>query len=577
MRKFFGYSKPYIGTYIVLMILLIIRALSELFLPSLNKDIINNGILPLDIDYIWRIGGVMLAVTLLLGVVSVIINLISARISMSFGKDLRKAIFSKVESFSLNELEQIGVPSLITRTTNDVQQIQQAGFMFMRIMVSAPIMAVGGVILAVQQDAPLSLALAVIIPLIVGIIIILMKKGFPLFKQVQKKTDRLNLVLREKLSGVRVIRAFVKNAYEEARFETANLDLTQTSLSVHRMMVFLMPSIMLLMNTAALFIYWFGAQRIDSGEMQIGNLTAFLAYIMLILFAVMMASMLFIMLPRALASAERINAVLEMESSVTDPNEADQADYHPPFSSLRFEDVSFRYPGAEEAILENVSFEVRPGETVAILGSTGCGKSTLVNLIPRFYDVSGGSIRINDTDIRHFSLKVLYDLIGFVPQKAFLFRGSIADNLRYGKEDASDEELWEALRIAQAEDFVREMPDRELSEITQGGSNVSGGQRQRLSIARALIKNPAVYIFDDSFSALDYKTDAALRKALREKTTGSAVLIVAQRVSTVLHADRIIVLENGRIEGIGSHEELMKTCAVYKEIVLSQVSQEEIS
>ncbi|NLO61880.1 MAG: ABC transporter ATP-binding protein [Clostridiaceae bacterium] len=565
------------GTYIVLMILLIIRALSELFLPSLNKDIINNGILPLDIDYIWRIGGVMLAVTLLLGVVSVIINLISARISMSFGKDLRKAIFSKVESFSLNELEQIGVPSLITRTTNDVQQIQQAGFMFMRIMVSAPIMAVGGVILAVQQDAPLSLALAVIIPLIVGIIIILMKKGFPLFKQVQKKTDRLNLVLREKLSGVRVIRAFVKNAYEEARFETANLDLTQTSLSVHRMMVFLMPSIMLLMNTAALFIYWFGAQRIDSGEMQIGNLTAFLAYIMLILFAVMMASMLFIMLPRALASAERINAVLEMESSVTDPNEADQADYHPPFSSLRFEDVSFRYPGAEEAILENVSFEVRPGETVAILGSTGCGKSTLVNLIPRFYDVSGGSIRINDTDIRHFSLKVLYDLIGFVPQKAFLFRGSIADNLRYGKEDASDEELWEALRIAQAEDFVREMPDRELSEITQGGSNVSGGQRQRLSIARALIKNPAVYIFDDSFSALDYKTDAALRKALREKTTGSAVLIVAQRVSTVLHADRIIVLENGRIEGIGSHEELMKTCAVYKEIVLSQVSQEEIS
>lgn len=577
MRKFFGYFKPYIGTYIVLMILLIIRALSELFLPSLNKDIINNGILPLDIDYIWRIGGVMLAVTLLLGVVSVIINLISARISMSFGKDLRKVIFSKVESFSLNELEQIGVPSLITRTTNDVQQIQQAGFMFMRIMVSAPIMAVGGVILAVQQDAPLSLALAVIIPLIVGIIIILMKKGFPLFKQVQKKTDRLNLVLREKLSGVRVIRAFVKNAYEEARFETANLDLTQTSLSVHRMMVFLMPSIMLLMNTAALFIYWFGAQRIDSGEMQIGNLTAFLAYIMLILFAVMMASMLFIMLPRALASAERINAVLEMESSVTDPNEADQADYHPPFSSLRFEDVSFRYPGAEEAILENVSFEVRPGETVAILGSTGCGKSTLVNLIPRFYDVSGGSIRINDTDIRHFSLKVLYDLIGFVPQKAFLFRGSIADNLRYGKEDASDEELWEALRIAQAEDFVREMPDRELSEITQGGSNVSGGQRQRLSIARALIKNPAVYIFDDSFSALDYKTDAALRKALREKTTGSAVLIVAQRVSTVLHADRIIVLENGRIEGIGSHEELMKTCAVYKEIVLSQVSQEEIS
>ena len=577
MRRFLRYFKPYIGVYFVLMFLLVVRALSELFLPSLNKDIINNGILPLDIDYIWRTGGIMLAVTLLLGIVSIIINYISARISMSFGRDLRQAIFSKVESFSMSELEQIGIPSLITRTTNDVQQIQQTGFMFLRIMVSAPIMAVGGVILAIQQDAPLSLALIFIIPLIVGIIIFLMKKGFPLFKQVQKKTDRLNLVLREKLSGVRVIRAFVKNAYEEARFEAANLDLTRTSLSVHRMMVFLMPSIMLIMNGAALFIYWFGAQRIDAGEMQIGNLTAFLAYIMLILFAVMMASMLFIMLPRAMASAERIGAVLEMESSVTDPDEADQAEFSLPFSSLRFEDVSFRYPGAEDAILENVSFEVRPGETVALLGSTGCGKSTLVNLIPRFYDVSSGSIRINDTDIRHFPLKVLYDLIGYVPQKAFLFRGSIADNLRYGKEDASDEELWEAMRVAQAEDFVREMPDRELSVITQGGSNVSGGQRQRLSIARALLKNPAVYVFDDSFSALDYKTDAALRKALLEKTAASAVLIVAQRVSTVLHADRIIVLENGRIEGIGSHKELMESCAVYKEIVLSQVSQEEVS
>lgn len=577
MRGFIRYFKPYVGLYIGLMLLLIVRALSELFLPSLNRDIINNGILLLDIDYIWKTGGIMLAVTLILGVVSIIINYMSARISMSFGRDLRREIFTKVESFSLNELEQIGIPSLITRTTNDVQQIQQTGFMFLRIMVSAPIMAVGGVILAIRQDAPLSLALAVILPVIIGIIAVLMKKGFPLFKRMQKKTDRMNLVLREKLSGVRVIRAFVKSTYEESRFETVNLDLTQTALSVHRMMVILMPSMMLLMNVAALIIYWFGAQRIDAGAMPIGNLTAFLQYITLILFAIMMASMLFIMLPRAMASAERIGAVLSMQTSVTDPEESERKELNTPFSSLRFENVSFRYPGAEEAILEDISFEVRPGETVAILGSTGCGKSTLIHLIPRFYDVSGGSIRINDIDIRHIRLKTLYDWVGFVPQKAFLFRGSIADNLRFGKENASDEEIREALRIAQAEDFVSEMSDREQTEITQGGSNVSGGQRQRLSIARALIKNPAVYIFDDSFSALDYKTDAALRNSLREKTKDSAVLIVAQRVSTVLHADRIIVLENGRIAGIGNHKDLMKSCPVYKEIVLSQVSQEEVS
>ncbi len=577
MRKLFVYYKPYIGLLLGLIVLLIARSLSELFLPSLNKDIINNGILTLDIGYIWRTGGVMLAITLLLGAVSILVNYLSARISMAFGRDLRKAIFSKVESFAVGELEQIGTPSLITRTTNDVQQIQQAGLMFMRLMISAPLMAVGGVILAIQQDAPLSLALVVIIPMILILLAVLMKKAFPLFKQMQKKTDQLNLVLREKLSGIRVIRAFVKTAYEEARFEAANMDLTKTSLTVNRMMAFLIPSLMLMMNVSALFIYWFGAGRIDAGEMQIGNLAAFLAYIMLILFAVMMASMLFIMLPRAMASAERISEVLDLSSTIRDPDEADRIEYTPPFSSLRFENVSFRYPGAEDAILENISFEVRPGETLAILGSTGCGKSTLINLIPRLYDVSEGSVQINGTDIRRFRLKELFRLIGFVPQKSFLFRGSVADNVRYGKENASDDEILEALRVAQAEDFVSEMSEKEHTEITQGGSNVSGGQRQRLAIARALIKNPAVYVFDDSFSALDYKTDAALRKALKAKTVSSAVLIVAQRISTVLHADRILVLEDGRIAGLGSHKELMESCAVYKEIVLSQVSAEEIS
>ncbi|MBN1892747.1 MAG: ABC transporter ATP-binding protein [Clostridiales bacterium] len=577
MRKLMVYFKPYIGIYLALMLLLILRALAELFLPSLNKDIINSGIMLRDIGYIWRVGAIMLAVTLLLGLVSIMINYIAARISMSFGRDLRKEIFSKVESFSMHELNKIGTPSLITRTTNDVQQIQQAGFMFMRIIVSAPIMAVGGIVLAIRQDAPLSVALIVIVPFILILLAVLMKKAFPLFKRVQKKTDRLNLVMREKLSGVRVIRAFVKTSYEEARFEIANMDLTKTSLTVHRMMAFLIPSILLIMNISALFIYWFGAKRIGTGEMQIGNLSAFLAYIMLILFSVMMASMLFILLPRAMASAERISEVLDTYPTVTDPDDADIRSFTPPFSSLRFEDVSFRYPGAEDAILENISFEVRPGETMAILGSTGCGKSTLVHLIPRLYDVTSGSVQINGIDIRHLRLEELYQLIGFVPQQAFLFRGSVADNLRYGKENATDEEVLEALRVARAEEFVSEMPEKTDTEITQGGSNVSGGQRQRLAIARALMKSPAVYVFDDSFSALDYKTDAALRAALKERTASSAVLIVAQRVSTVLHADRILVLENGRIAGMGSHKELMESCEVYKEIVLSQVSQEEIS
>ena len=394
---------------------------------------------------------------------------------------------------------------------------------------------------------------------------------------MQKKTDRLNLVAREKLSGVRVIRAFLKADFEEERFDKANVDMTETALKVQRMMALLMPILLLVMNFSTLAIYWFGAKRIESGDMPIGNLTAFLSYILLILFSIMMAAIMFVMLPRASASAERINEVLETEPGIHDDKDIASTTLNDSFTGLTFDDVSFRYPGAEEPVLSHISFTTKPGEITAILGSTGCGKSTLINLIPRFYDVTEGSITINGKDIRHVSQKELRDHIGFIPQKAFLFNGTVASNVRYGKDDATEDEIWHALTVAQAAHFVGEMPEKLEAPITQGGSNVSGGQKQRLSIARALVKKPDIYVFDDSFSALDFKTDAALREALRAETKESAVLIVAQRVSTVISADRILVLDNGTVVGDGTHKELMESCEVYREIVYSQVSEEEIA
>jgi len=574
MPKLLKYYKPYIPLLLLMFFFLVVQSLSDLFLPDLNADIINNGVMKSDIPYIWRTGLLMLIVTILLAISSITIGYLSARIAMAFGRDLRSALFDKVQSMSQGELDLIGAPSLITRTTNDVQQVQQGSLMFFRMMVSAPIMMVGGILMAIRQDAPLSLSIAFILPIMLLLIFFLAKSALPLFKEVQTRTDRLNLVMREKLSGIRVIRAFVKTAYEAARFSAANADLTQTSLRVHRMMAFLMPSLMLIMNISSIVIYWFGASRIDSGEMPLGNMSAFLSYIMLILFSLMMASMMFVMLPRAFASAERICQVLDIEPSITDSDTTDTIIGD--FKVLDFKNVSFKYPGAEESVLENISFSALPGNVTAILGSTGCGKSTLIQLIPRFYDVSSGSVEINGIDIRKLSLKSLREYIGYVPQRAFLFRGSIADNLRYGKEDATETEIREALRTSQSEDFISAMPEGILAPITQGGTNVSGGQRQRLAIARALIKNPSIYIFDDSFSALDYKTDSRLRKALSEKTKSSAVLIVAQRVSTVLNADQIIVLEKGQIVGKGTHKELMASCEVYREIVYSQVTKEEV-
>lgn len=579
MTKLLQYLKPYQKQLFLVMALLLVQAIANLYLPGLNADIINNGIARGDTEYILKTGGFMLLVTLLLAACSVVSVYWGSKTAMSFGRDLRSDVFRKVQSFSQAEVDQFGTPSLITRTTNDVQQVQMAVLITLNVMISAPVMCIGGIIMALRQDVPLSISIIVIVPVMAVVIGVIMRRALPLFKSMQVKIDRLNQVVREKLAGVRVIRAFVKTDYEEARFDEANLDLTTTALKINRMVAITMPLLMLIVNISMAAIMWFGAHRIDSGAMPIGNLTAFIAYTMQILIAVMMATVMFIMIPRASASAERILEVLETEPSISapkapvalNPGTADSD------ASVEFRDVEFTYPGAETPVLRGISFIAYPGETTAIVGGTGCGKSTLINLIPRFYDVTGGSLLIDGVDIREIPEEDLRNKIGFVPQKAFLFSGTIASNLRYGKRDATDDELWHALRIAQAADFVAEMPGQLEAPVSQGGTNFSGGQKQRLAIARALVKRPKIYVFDDSFSALDFKTDAALRAALNDEVDDAIVFIVAQRVSTIMNAERIIVLDKGEIVGMGTHEELMKLCSVYREIVLSQLSEEEVA
>lgn len=573
---FIKFLKPYWKQLTLTIILLSIQAISNLYLPNLNADIINNGIAKGDIKYITNTGLFMLGVTLILAVCAIASSYLSSKISMSFGKDMRRAIFYKVESFSQADLDKFGTPSLITRNTNDVHQMQMLMFIGLNLMVMAPIMCIGGIIMALRQDVVLSYSIIIIVPIMVALVGFLLVKTIPIFRSIQVKIDRVNQIMREKLIGVRVIRAFVKSDYEKRRFDEANRDLTSTTLRVNRIIAFAIPSLMIVMNISIVAIIWFGGHRIDSGAMPIGNLTAFLTYIMEIMMSVMIAMAMFIMIPRAEASAERILDVLNTEPSIKDQNNP----IVPIIAkgSVEFWDVDFRYPGAEEAVLKDISFKTIPGETTAIIGSTGCGKSTLVNLIPRFYDVTNGCIKIDNVDIRDMPLKDLRDRIGLVPQKAFLFSGTIADNLRYGNENATDEELWHALEVAQAKDFVMELPDRLYAPVDQGGVNFSGGQRQRLAIARALVKKPEIYIFDDSFSALDFKTDARLRLALKNETVNSTVIIVAQRVSTIMDADQIITLnDDGTIAGIGNHNKLMDTCDVYRDIVYSQLSEEEIN
>ncbi len=567
------YLRPYRRALSFVVALLVVQALASLYLPELNGDIINNGVATGDTGYILSTGALMLGISLLVVAASIVAVYWGSKTGMAFGRDLRGAIFRKVESFSQAELNRFGTPSLITRNTNDVQQVQMVVLLGLNMMIIAPILAVGGIVMALRQDVPLAGILVVILPLMALVVGTLMSRALPLFALMQVKVDRINQVTREALSGVRVIRAFVRTQHEEERFDVANADLTATTLRVNRMFALMLPLLMAVFNLSSVAILWFGSIRVDSGQMPIGNLIAFLQYVMQILFAVMMAVFMFVMVPRAIVSSGRIQEVLRTEPEIDDPD----APLPPPpaTGTLEFRGVEFRYPGAQDPVLHDISLVVEPGQTTAIVGSTGSGKTTLINLIPRFYDVSAGVLTIDGVDIRALRQDDVWARIGLVPQKAFLFSGTVASNLRFGKADATDDELWAALRIAQAETFVRELAEGLDAPVTQGGSNLSGGQRQRLAIARALVKRPEIYVFDDSFSALDFKTDAQLRAALDREIAGATVVIVAQRVGTIMGADRIVVLDGGRIVGMGTHQELMVSCETYREIVYSQLSTEE--
>ncbi|MGM0898531.1 MAG: ABC transporter ATP-binding protein [Bacillota bacterium] len=574
MIKILKNLKPYKWIVLGVVALVFGQSIAELFLPTLMADIIDNGVVKGNIPYIWEIGGWMLLVSAIGALAAIFASYYSAKAAMGMGRDLRQKVFKHVGEFSLQEFDEVGTASLITRTTNDITQVQQVVIMMLRMVISAPIMLVGGVILAVSKDAQLSLVIIGAMPVLAVSILLILKYGMPLFQQVQKQLDGLNLVVRENLTGIRVIRAFNRESQEKARLQKANRDLADVSIKVNKVMAFLMPVMMLVMNMTVVAVIWFGGIRISNGAMQIGDLMAFIQYVMMIMFALVMASFMFVMVPRAAVSAKRINEVLEMQPAFQDEGtqKADRTR-----GTLEFEDVTFYYPGAEEPALSNISFSARPGEITALIGGTGSGKSTLVNLVPRFYEVTSGAIRVNGVDIREASQQEIRSKIGFVPQKSILFTGTIADNIRFGKQDASQLELKHAASIAQAAEFIDQIEGGYAAEIEQGGSNLSGGQKQRLSIARALIRKPDLYIFDDSFSALDFKTDAKLRKALKDETKNATVLLVAQRVSTVVDADRIIVLEKGRVVGMGTHEELLESNEVYREIALSQLSEEEIA
>ena len=553
--------------------MLLIQAIASLYLPNLNADLINNGVAKGNVGYIWHIGEIMLASSALVMGASVWLAYLAARVAMAFGRDLRGAVFSAVEGFSARELNKFGAPSLITRNTNDVQQVQLVLFMGFTMMIGAPITGIGAIIMALRSNLKLSGLLLVVLPIMSLLIILLLRRIVPAFRVMQVKIDRINLVLREQIAGVRVIRAFVKTRQEESRFADASLDLMQTQLRVTRTFAVMFPSLSMILNLSSVAVIWFGGKLINSGNLQIGNMTAFLSYIMLILSSVMMAIFMSLQIPRAAACAERIQEVLDTKSSVVETLTPIEPKVRR--GVLQFHDVEFRYPGAEHPILSDISFTAEPGKFTAIIGSTGSGKSTLLNLIPRFIDVTSGSVTLDGIDVRDQPLESVWSEIGLVPQRSFLFGGTVAQNLRYGKADATDEELWNALEVAQARDFIEELPDKLEARVAQGGTNFSGGQRQRLSIARALVKKPQILIFDDSFSALDYTTDSKLRSALHNVMGHTTMIVVAQRVSTILQADQIVVLNEGRVAGIGTHVDLMKSSETYQEIVLSQLSPEE--
>jgi len=567
------YLAPYRAPLGVVVLLQFVGTMAALYLPSLNADIIDTGVARGDTGYITRTGAMMLAVSLVQILCSGGAVYVGARTAMAFGRDVRAGIFHRVGSFSSREVYQIGAPSLITRNTNDVQQVQMLVLMTCTMMVAAPIMMVGGVLMAMREDLGLSWLLAVCVPLLFLAVGFIISRMVPGFRLMQTRIDAVNRILREQITGIRVVRAFVREPVETRRFGRANDDLTAVAVRTGRWMATMFPTVMLIMNLSSVAVLWFGGHRVDEGSMQIGELTAFLAYLVQILMSVMMATFMLIMVPRASVCADRIAEVFDTSSSVAPPTAPVTAVAGR--GELELRAVQFTYPGAEAPVLREVSFTARPGQTTAVIGSTGAGKTTLVNLVPRLFDVTDGAVYVDGVDVRDLEPELLWSRIGLVPQKAYLFSGTVRSNLLYGKPDATDDELWRALEIAQGRDFVEAMPEGLDAPITQGGTNVSGGQRQRLAIARALVRQPEIYLFDDSFSALDLATDARLRAALRPVTTEATVVIVAQRVSTIIDADQILVLEDGELVGSGRHAELLETCETYQEIVRSQLTSEE--
>jgi len=562
----------------IILLFVFLRTLTDLLLPTLMSDIIDTGVVNSDIDYIIQIGLIMLGVALFGGVCSIVSGYYAARVGMGYGEMLRNKLFTKVSNYSLHEIDMTGTASLITRTTNDITQVQNTVILLLRIATMAPMMAIGSIIMALSKDVPLTGVILVVI-VIMGIVIgLVASKAIPLFKVMQLKVDKLNLVMRERLTGLRVIRAFDRVKTEEARFEVANKDLTDTAIKVNKLMAILNPFLILMFSLASIALIWFGGYRVDSGAIGVGDMMAFIQYGTQIMFAILMLTMIFVMVPRASASATRILEILDLDGEIVDPINPKTPSVSR--GEIEFKDVSFFYhsdKGASEAALENISFTSKPGEYTAIIGGTGSGKSTLMNMIPRFYDVTTGEILVDGVNIKDYAMSDLRNKIGLVPQQAVLFSGTVEENIKFGKKEASDEEMIEAATIARANEFVMEMEDGYQSTIAQGGTNISGGQKQRLSIARAIVRKPEIFLFDDSFSALDYKTEAELRARLREVTKESTVIVVAQKVTSVMNADQIIVLDQGKISGIGTHKELLQNSLVYQEIVASQLSKEEIA